>query len=182
MGPLICTADWFWVCYQIPHFLALAWLCRADYARGGYSMLPLLDAAGRRTGACMLRNCLYLLPLGPAALAAGVAGPAFACTASVATGVFAATAAAFARTPSAQAARSVFRASLIYLPVILAAALLDRVPRQPTAAGCRTRWDHDRTSCCVEAGGVHGYRQLSAEGASQKELCPACTHMQCLLP
>ena len=94
-------------------------------------MLPTQDATGRRTGACMLRNCLYLLPMGPAAMAVGVAGPSFACTASVATGVLAAMAAKFACTPSAGAARGVFRASLVYLPVIMAAALLDRVPHEP---------------------------------------------------
>ena len=93
-------------------------------------MLSTLDPTGRRTGACMLRNCLYLLPLGPAALAVGMAGPAFACIASVATGVFAAMAAAFARTPTPSAARGVFRASLVYLPLIMAAALLDRVPHK----------------------------------------------------
>ncbi|MCJ1422128.1 Protoheme IX farnesyltransferase, mitochondrial [Sticta canariensis] len=103
---------YFW---QIPHFLSLAWLCRADYARGGYRMLSTVDPSGRRTGACMLRNSLYLLPLGPAAMAAGIAGPTFACTASVATGVFAAMAAAFA--------------------LVMAVGLWDRVPhRQQHAA------------------------------------------------
>ena len=83
-------------------------------------MLPVLDASGRRTGgraparaavralrhetdaaaACpaggvMLRNCLYLLPLGPAAYLTGLTGAAFACGASVATGAFAMTAAVF---------------------------------------------------------------------------------------
>ena len=78
----------------------------------------------------MLRNSLYLLPVGPAAFALGVTGPAFAAGASIATGVLAATAAAFARTPSPAAARMVFRASLIYLPVVLAIGLWDRVPRR----------------------------------------------------
>lgn len=93
-------------------------------------MLSTVDASGRRTGACMLRNSLYLLPLGPAAMAAGVAGPVFACTASVATGVFSAMAAAFARTPTSKAARGVFRASLIYLPIVMAVGLWDRVPHE----------------------------------------------------
>ena len=121
---------------QIPHFLSLAWLCRADYARGGYRMLSTVDPSGRRIGACMLRNCLYLLPLAPAALALGVAGPSFACIASVGTGVFAAMAAAFARTPTSTAARGVFRASLVYLPLIMAAGLWDRIPQRRAEHDC----------------------------------------------
>ncbi|KAK9810964.1 hypothetical protein WJX73_001369 [Symbiochloris irregularis] len=118
---------YFW---QLPHFLALAWLCRADYARGGFQMLSTLDPSGRRTGACMLRNALYLLPIGPAAFALGIAGPTFAAGASIATGVLAASAAAFARTPSPAAARVVFRGSLVYLPVVMVLGLLDRVPQE----------------------------------------------------
>ena len=46
-------------------------------------------------GGAMLRNCLYLAPLGPLAFMTGLTGPAFACGASVATGIFATTAAVF---------------------------------------------------------------------------------------
>lgn len=53
---------------QLPHFLSLAWLCRGDYAKGGYRMLSLVDATGRRTAACCLRNSLYLMPAGCACL------------------------------------------------------------------------------------------------------------------
>lgn len=71
---------------QLPHFLSLAYLCKEDYARGGYRMLSLVDATGRRTGACALRNALYLLPLGAAATWLGLATPAFAYEASIASG------------------------------------------------------------------------------------------------
>ena len=52
-------------CWQIPHFLAIAWRYRDDYARAGMRMLPVLDPTGSRTGATML---LYVAGLGIASL------------------------------------------------------------------------------------------------------------------
>lgn len=52
---------YFW---QLPHFMSLAWMCRSDYALGGYRMLPLLDPAGTKTAFVCMRNCMYLLPVG----------------------------------------------------------------------------------------------------------------------
>ena len=89
---MLAGALYFW---QLPHFLSLAWLCRADYARGGYAMLSCFDPSGRRTAACALRNALYLLPLGGAAACLGVTTPAFAYEAAILTGVLATTAATF---------------------------------------------------------------------------------------
>jgi heme O synthase-like polyprenyltransferase len=54
---------------QMPHFLALAWLCKDDYARGGFRMLPSIDPTGRRTAAVALRHTALLLPLGLVAAA-----------------------------------------------------------------------------------------------------------------
>ena len=58
---MLAATLYFW---QLPHFLSLAWLCRKDYMRGNYTMLPRFDATGRRTAACALRNSLYMLPIG----------------------------------------------------------------------------------------------------------------------
>jgi heme O synthase-like polyprenyltransferase len=79
--------SWHVCLLQLPHFLSLAYLCREDYARGGYRMLSLCDTLGRRTGACVLRNALYLLPLGLVATWLGVTSPAFAYEATIASGV-----------------------------------------------------------------------------------------------
>jgi len=47
--------------WQIPHFLAIAWIYREDYARGGLPMLPVLDPAGVVTGRQAVANSLALL-------------------------------------------------------------------------------------------------------------------------
>ena len=36
--------------WQIPHFMAIAWLFREDYGRAGFPMLPVIVPDGRRTG------------------------------------------------------------------------------------------------------------------------------------
>ena len=72
---ILASGVYFW---QLPHFMALAWMCRADYLAGGYRMLSLIDPTGKRTAACALRNCFYLLPLGALATWLGVTTPYFA--------------------------------------------------------------------------------------------------------
>src|SRR5436190_20057012 len=47
--------------WQIPHFLALAWLYRDDYARGGFAMLPAIDRDGRITSRVIIITCIMLL-------------------------------------------------------------------------------------------------------------------------
>jgi len=60
--------------WQVPHFLAIAWIYREDYARAGLKMLPVLDADGRQTGRQMVRYCLVLIPVSVLPAALGEAG------------------------------------------------------------------------------------------------------------
>lgn len=132
-GALVLSATLY--LWQMPHFMALAWMCREDYARGGYSMLSRFDPTGRRTAACALRNCIYLLPIGMMAAGLGVTTNAFAYESAFITGAMTVTAAAFYSSPTNAAARTLFRASLLHLPLFMAALLLHRVPHtQDTAA------------------------------------------------
>jgi protoheme IX farnesyltransferase len=112
----------------MPHFMALAWMCKADYGAGGYRMLSLIDATGRRTAACALRNCVYLMPLGILAVCLGVTTDAFAFENALLSGGMAATATVFYQSPSQATARMLFRASLLHLPLIMVAMMLHRVP------------------------------------------------------
>ena len=89
---VLAAALYFW---QLPHFLSLSWLYKRDYARGGYRMMSLLDATGRRTAACCLRNSLYLIPIGAVGALMGVTTPLFGFEAAVLSGVLAMTSATF---------------------------------------------------------------------------------------
>ncbi|MEZ6143544.1 MAG: heme o synthase [Zavarzinella sp.] len=48
-------------CWQLPHFMAIAWMYRDDYRRGGYRMLPVLDSTGQRTSRAMIGWCVLLI-------------------------------------------------------------------------------------------------------------------------
>eukprot|EP01026_Neomeris_dumetosa_P047390 TRINITY_DN40692_c0_g1_i2.p2 TRINITY_DN40692_c0_g1~~TRINITY_DN40692_c0_g1_i2.p2 ORF type:complete len:263 (-),score=28.39 TRINITY_DN40692_c0_g1_i2:19-807(-) len=61
--------------WQIPHFLALAWLSREDYARAGYKMVTTVDGLKLKAGLVCIRNSFYLLPMGLAAVGMGLTKP-----------------------------------------------------------------------------------------------------------
>lgn len=125
-GSLILAAGLFF--WQMPHFMALAWLCRADYAAGGYRMLSLIDATGKRTAAVALRHSLYLFPLGALSTWLGVTTPYFAYTSAFITAGMMLTAAKFYSSPTNNNARLLFRTSLLHLPIFMAAFLAFRIP------------------------------------------------------
>ena len=122
---LLAAGLYFW---QMPHFMSLAWLCRKDYAAGGYKMLSLVDPTGKRTAACALRNCMYLLPLGALSTWLGITSPYFAYESAFITAGMLLTAANFYAKPSNMNARILFRASLLHLPIFMVAFLLHRIP------------------------------------------------------
>jgi protoheme IX farnesyltransferase len=110
--------------WQVPHFLAIAWIYRADYARAGLRMLPGKDPDGRLTGRYMTTYCLTLILVSLAPVLNGRAGPLYLVAALALGGYFLATALAFVREASVPQARRVLRASLLYLPALFALLLI----------------------------------------------------------
>jgi protoheme IX farnesyltransferase len=111
--------------WQLPHFLAIAWMYRDDYARGGFRMLPITDPAGGRTAAVMVGTCAALIPIGLVAAWLGAAGPLSAVGCGVLGTLFLREAVRFGRVRTDRQARRVLRASLLYLPGALGFLLLD---------------------------------------------------------
>lgn len=121
--------------WQIPHFLALAWLYRHDYELGGYRMLPVIDPTGAITTTAVVMWSLALLPLGLTAAMAGVGGWVFV-AASVALGVwFMLPAIRLWRGRMLADARRLFLASIVYLPLLLGSLVVDHYvsARRPAA-------------------------------------------------
>ncbi len=111
--------------WQIPHFLALAWMYREDYERGGFRMLPAVDIEGRITGRLAFLYAAALLPITAALSVWGVTGGAFLIV-SQAVGIgFVWLGWAFLRIRNQQTARRLFLASILYLPVILGLMVVD---------------------------------------------------------
>lgn len=120
-------------CWQVPHFLALAWLYRDDYRRGGFRMLPAVDAAGYLTACVVVIYALLLVPVTLALTVLGAAGWLYAGGALLLGAAFVAVAVRLERQRSAAAARHVFLASVIYLPLLMGLLVLDR----PTSGAVR---------------------------------------------
>jgi protoheme IX farnesyltransferase len=114
--------------WQMPHFLALAWMYREDYARGGMRMLPVVDPDGRITFPVTVLFALLHLPLGLLVTLAGVAGPWFALGSLVLGAWWGVLGLKLYRSHSDHDARRVFLASLAYLPLALVLMVADRGP------------------------------------------------------
>jgi protoheme IX farnesyltransferase len=114
------------VLWQIPHFLALAWLYREDYERGGFRMLPATDPGGYRTGVLVVIYALVLILLTLQMSVIGQTGRAYVVGALLLGVGLLSAGLAFEHRPSHAAARRLFVASIIYLPALLALMVLDR--------------------------------------------------------
>lgn len=112
--------------WQIPHFLALAWMYRDDYSRGGYVMLPQVDPAGVLTAQVAVLTSLALLPLGLVATVAGLAGWVYALASIVLAAGMILLAVRLWKDRSDASARRLFLASITYLPLLLLVMVLDR--------------------------------------------------------
>lgn len=113
--------------WQLPHFLAIAWMCRDDYARAGLPMLPVIQPDGRSTARQMVIYGAALLPVSLLPSALGLTGSIYFLGAIGLGLFFLAMCVAFAVSISALAARRVLLASVLYLPAVLAVMVLDRI-------------------------------------------------------
>jgi protoheme IX farnesyltransferase len=113
--------------WQMPHFLAIAWMYREDYKRAGFPLLPIIEPDGASTGRQALVYAAALLPVGLAPAAVGLAGGIYAAGAGLAGLGFVALAARFAHDRTTPAARRLFFGSIVYLPVMWGLMIADRV-------------------------------------------------------
>ena len=114
--------------WQVPHFLSLAWLHRSDYEKGGFLMLATSDPSGRATCRMALLYTAALLPLSLMPSLGGIAGPTYAVGAILCgAGMLVLAVRLHRRRADADAGR-LFRASLAYLPLVLALMMADRRP------------------------------------------------------
>ena len=119
----------FWILFlwQLPHFLALSWLYRDDYARGGFRMLSIDDPNGRTTFRQATLYAMALLPISLAPAAFGMAGRAYFAVTLLLSALYLVASFAAMMTPSVRSARRLFLTSLVYLPIVLGLLTLDGV-------------------------------------------------------
>ena len=113
--------------WQMPHVLAVSWLYREDYERGGIRVLPVVEPQGRSTAFQMVNYAAALVPVSLMPAVVGLSGRIY-LAGAVVLGVSALVLAVrFARQRTSERARQLFYASLIYLPVLWVLMLANRV-------------------------------------------------------
>jgi protoheme IX farnesyltransferase len=114
--------------WQIPHFLSIAWILRADYARAGFRMMTVDDVLGSRTGAWMAGFGLGLIPVALLPTLFNTTGWTYGIGAGVASALYAWASIRAARRLDTRNNRWLFVASLLYLPAILILMIVDKSP------------------------------------------------------
>jgi protoheme IX farnesyltransferase len=104
--------------WQMPHFMAIAWLYREDYGKAGFPMLPVIEPGGARAGRQALVYAALLVPVSLAPTAIGVSGAVYFWAALALGLALLALAARFAATRSDASARALFFGSITYLPLL----------------------------------------------------------------
>ena len=112
--------------WQVPHFLALAWLYRADYARGGFRMLPSEDPDGHLTGLAAVLHTAALAPIPVVATLHGLGGWVSAAGGVLLVAWLLSAAVRMAQQRSDASARRLFLSTLAFLPLVLGLMLVDR--------------------------------------------------------
>jgi protoheme IX farnesyltransferase len=114
-------------CWQIPHFLAIAWLYREDYRRAGFPMLSTLETDGRRTGGQSVVFATLLVAAAASPYMVGLAGATYLAAALMLSLALLGLAVRFALRRSDGRARGLFIGSLVYLTVLWIVLLVDKI-------------------------------------------------------
>jgi protoheme IX farnesyltransferase len=112
--------------WQFPHFLAIAWMYREDYARAGIRMLPVVEPDGRSTARQMILYASTLIPVSLFPVLLGMSGKIYLVGALLLGGWFLYTGVRVAFDRTNGRARQVLLASVIYLPIIYGLMVFDR--------------------------------------------------------
>jgi len=112
--------------WQFPHFLAIAWLYKDEYAKAGILMLPVVEPSGRITARQIVLFAIMLVPVSLAPFFLGFAGWIFLAAATILGIWFLVESVRTARAKTPEMARRLLLVSVIYLPILFAVMVLDK--------------------------------------------------------
>jgi protoheme IX farnesyltransferase len=113
--------------WQLPHFFAISWMCRDDYSRAGFQMISNDDESGARSASQSVLFSMLLLVVAGLPAFVGVVSAVYVPVELILGGFYVAMSLRFLNQRSATAARSLFLASITYLPLLLAALVLTKL-------------------------------------------------------
>jgi heme o synthase len=112
--------------WQLPHFFAIAWMYRDDYARAGFQMIASEDRTGERSASQSVFFCMLLFIVAGLPAFLGMVTIFYLAAELLLSGIFMAVAMRFLRTRSTADARRLFITSILYLPLLLGALVLTK--------------------------------------------------------
>jgi len=112
--------------WQLPHFFAIAWMYREDYSRAGFRMISSDDRSGEKSASQSVFFCILLLVMAGLPAFLGIVNFVYLAIELLLSGLFIGVAMRFLRMRTASAARALFLASIVYLPLILVALVLTK--------------------------------------------------------
>ena len=112
--------------WQLPHFLAIAWMYREDYEKAGFRMISVGENGGPDTGRFAVISCIALLPAALSPWLLGISGGIYGVGAVMMTVIFGGLSWKFLRKLTKDSARRLFYYSLLYLPLLLGLMIWDR--------------------------------------------------------
>lgn len=113
--------------WQVPHFLAIAWIYREDFERAGFPFLPVIEPDGRRTARHVMLFVGALIPVSLAPAWVGLVGPAYLAGSAILGLAFAVLALRFALDRTTTKARWLFAGSIIYLTLLWGLMVVSRI-------------------------------------------------------
>jgi protoheme IX farnesyltransferase len=113
--------------WQIPHFMAIAWMYRDDYGKAGFPMLPVIEPGGRRAGRQAVLYAAALVPISLLPAVAGISGAVYFWCALMLGLALLVLAARFAASRTDAAARALFFGSITYLPLIWITMIVNKL-------------------------------------------------------
>jgi heme o synthase len=113
--------------WQLPHFFAIAWIYRDEYAKAGFVMLPNVDVDGKYTGQQTVSNALALLIVSLCPFLLKMTGTIYLAGAVILGAAFLFYAVKFSRQLTLAHARQLFLVSILYLPLLLTLMVFDKV-------------------------------------------------------
>ena len=112
--------------WQHPHFYAIAWLCKNDYAKANFKMLPVIEESGSRTMRQIFWHLLLMIPLSFLPVIQGNLGIIYLVGVTIITFIFFLSALPLAKDKSNKSALLLLKASVLYLPVLLFIIIIDK--------------------------------------------------------
>ena len=112
--------------WQHPHFFAIAWMCKNDYKKAGFKMLPVVELNGSRTIRQIFWHLSLMIPVSLLPFISGMMGTVYLAGASLLTLGYFCSAIPMLRLKSKENASKILKASVFYLPLLFVIIIIDK--------------------------------------------------------